>query len=362
MINFLENIKSYHELYPLDRQLVYLSGKWFILGTKEEIKDTLQYILKSDIYLDISQRALFLGNVRNINDILDWLENYKIYPFEYNDKFGSWYPLKLTREVLSVSKDDYTTTTLKCSEVVKNLPYKLFKKEIYIINRLLFHPEDEIIYLIYGVGGSGKSTFLNIIKQMFENDVAPCSIDDLSNDFQLAEACKHRLICSDEINTSNFNNGKLKILASKQLVNLNPKNKTPYDIKSQSALIFATNKVPYLDISDTGIIRRILFYSKNKKIEKPDSRFQNYKFSHEELFSLAFTSYIMESSEWRLLFQKETHELLMKNNSVFLAQTNDYEVYKNFCYKKGYKPFSENNFFDIKMIFDEWEKEDEFLY
>ena len=56
------------------------------------------------------------------------------------------------------------------------------------------------------------------------------------------------------------------------------------------------------------------------------------------------------------------HQMLNRDDYFASAQTNDYEVYKNFCYKKGYKPFSENNFFDIKMIFDEWEKEDEFLY
>lgn len=357
MQNILEQIEYYHETVPLEQQLVYLSGKWFLYGTKEEIKNPVRYLLSSSLYKDISKRCLFFGNVKKIDELEDWIENYKQYPSPYNNDLGIWYAPTVVHKVHSKSHSendlkDYVAT-------IKLLPYKLTKKEFYLINRLLFHPEDEVIYIIYGIGGSGKSTLLNLIKQLFDNDVSPCSIDDLSNEFQLAEACKHRLICSDEINTSNFNNGKLKMLASKQLLNLNPKNKTPYAIKSQSSLIFATNKVPYLDISDSGIIRRICFYSKNKKIANPNPKFQNYIFKEEELLAVASFAYVcFEDNNWMSNFTKETHDLLMKNNSVYLAQTNNYDEYRAYCARKGYKPFSENNFFEIKQTFQSWEQED----
>lgn len=360
MNNILENIENYHEIVPLEQQLVYLSGKWFLYGTKEEIKDPIKYLLSSNLYTDISKRCVFFGNIKKVDDLMEWIDNYRQYPFDLNNDLGQWYSPSIVHKVYE--KEIKDEDLKKYAKIIEKLPYKLTKKELYIINRMLFHPEDEIIYIIYGIGGSGKSTYLNMIKQLFDNDVSPCSIDDLSNEFQLAESCKHRLICSDEINTSNFNNGKLKMLASKQLLNLNPKNKTPYSIKSQSALIFATNKVPYLDISDSGIIRRICFYSKNKKIENPNPKFQNYIFKQEELLAIASFAYVcFEDSNWMKYFEDETHDLLMKNNSVYLAKTNDYEEYRSYCARKGYKPFNENNFFEILQTFNSWSKKDEKL-
>ena len=349
MIDYLALISNYLENYESSKQLKFISGKYYI--NNQEIKDPIAYILNSDIYKDIVLRSMFLGDVKNIDDIKKWLENYIAYPSKNVDLYGTWLPPKyaIIESLKKMNKEEVLST-------YNNLPFKLNEKELVLINSLLFHKERELIYILYGIGGSGKSTFLNLIKQLFNNDVSPASIDDLSNEFILSEAVKHQLICSDEINTSNFNNGKLKILASKQLIQLNEKNKTPITIKSQSTLLFACNKPPKLDISDSGILRRVLYYYKNNKIDNPNPNLKDYKFTDKELYAIANIAYQLElkNKSDLSIFNIETHNILMSNNSVYLSHVTNYDDYRMFCIKKGYKPFNEINFYEILETFKTW--------
>ena len=349
-IDYITFINNYLATVKKEDRYYYISGKWF--KDKREIKNIVSEIINSEEFKNEYIRGSFFGDIRNISEINEWLENYKALAIENVDPFGDWFLSKYQNldNVFNFFKDIKKDDIL---EIWKNLLYKPNQKEMCIIKHMLYEPAKEIIYLIYGCGGSGKSTFLNLIKQLFENDVSSCSIDDLSNEFQLAEAVKHRLIMSDEINSDNFNNGKLKILASHQFLNCNPKNKQPFELKTQSLLIFSTNKVPKLDISDSGMLRRILYYSKNKKVDKPNPKLNNYVFKNEELYAIAYIASMIK--EDLSIFDEETHEILISNNSVYLSHAEKYEDYKDYCSKKGYKSYNELNFYKVKEVFESWE-------
>ena len=227
-----------------------------------------------------------------------------------------------------------------------------------IINRLLFHPEDEVMFITTGVGGSGKSTFLNIIKQLYNNDCYSASVSDLSNNFVVAEAVKHRLIASDELAKGDLDTKVLKTLASKQNLAINPKNLPPHEVKTQSALFWCCNIAPRIDCTDTGILRRIIFYERNTKIANPDKSLNSRHYSYEELLIIARRSLAYEDDEWEKYFTKETHYYIMKDNSVYLCNANSYSEYKELCSAKGLKAYSEPNWISIKRLFDEWQNED----
>lgn len=325
-----------------DKGIRFISGKWFNINTKEEIKDFNKYAAKS---LHIIKQ----------NDLDEILDSFKLW---YNDSEHSWLELPLVSLARNLGPLDSTS----------GLPIDLDDKQYIIINRLLYHPEDEIMFITTGCGGSGKSTFLNLIKQLFDNDVSATTLDQLSNDFLLTEAVKHRLIASDELAKGELSMSKLKTLISKQRITCNPKHQASYDVKTQSVLFYCCNKAPKIDITDTGILRRIVYYFRNTKIANPDKSKNKTIYTQDELLAVArralYYEYLNENDKWLDLFIEETHKILLESNSVYLyfKENNEpfsdnelkYEDYTSFCIKKRLKPYSEPNYDDILSLIKEW--------
>lgn len=321
----------------------YISGKLFNIKTKEEIKE-------SDFKKMLFSQALLNGGyvtpdgvvipiaLKEIDSIID---NMLILNEE-----ADWPELPLVTKARELGPVPLST----------KLPFPLAKKQFYIINRLLFHPEDEYLFITTGIGGSGKSTFLNLIKQLFNNDFSPATISDLGNEFTKAEAVKHRLICSDELAKGELNNDTLKTIASKQSIFANPKYKTGYMVKTQSALFWCCNHAPKIDATDTGILRRIIFYCKDTPIQNPDPKLNKRVFSQEELLLYLRMALNFEDINYvdKYLIP-ETHATIMKDNSVYICwDARDYEQYRTMCVAKGLRPFSEPNWVTIRELFEEW--------
>ena len=266
--------------------------------------------------------------------------------------YDNWPELNIVKEAKELG------AITKDMEEAKNAPFKLEPKQYLILNRLLYHPEDEVIFITTGIGGSGKSTFLNIIKQLFDNDYSSASLSDLTNDFTVAEAVKHRLICSDELAKGELDCKVLKQLASKQTMFVNPKHKTGYPTKTQSALFWCCNKAPRIDATDTGILRRIIFYSRNTVIENPDPSLNHKEYTKEELLWFARRALAYERSDWKNYFIAETHSIIMKDNSVAMyLKKSTYETYRNICVVNGLRPYSEPNWRELRDLFVEWQKQ-----
>lgn len=310
----------------------YISAKYFYKDT--EIKNIDKYISRT-----ICNNLGYLCNQQDLNEVktllINWSSDEKIWP-----------KAPIVQEALKLGPIEEKIT----------LPFPLTKKQIVIINRLLFHPEDERLFITTGKGQTGKSTFLNIIKQLFDNDYSSTTVSDLSNGFMVAEAVKHRLICSDELGKGDLDTKILKQLASKQDIALNPKNLPPHEIRSQSALFWCCNTIPKIDATDSGILRRIVYYERNKVIENPDPSLNDKVYTHEELLTIARRALAYEDPNWFELFKKETYINIMKNNSVYICEKNKYEEYVETCRNKGLKAYSEPNFNSILELFNYWKK------
>lgn len=241
----------------------FISGKYF--QNDVEIKNIDAYIKK--ICLNDSQ----LGMVLKVNDINEVKNQLKI---DSDEQLWPDMPIiKKAKELGPITKD---------MEEANNAPFDLNDKQLLILNILLFHPDEEVMFITTGVGGSGKSTYLNIIKQIFGNDVASIPLSELSG-FMVAEAVRKRLICSDELGKGDLDTKILKTLISKQELDVNPKYDKPYHAYCQSSLFYCCNKAPRIDVSDTGILRRIVFYERNTKIQNPNTSLNHKVYTNEEL-------------------------------------------------------------------------------
>lgn len=303
--------------------LRFISGKWFLDG--KEYKDVDRYLIQTDLNINS------VDKLKRVKDMFITL---------YGEK-GDWLPLPIIKEA-QMQKD------------LLPLCFPLNKQQLTIINRLLIGQNEEVCFICTGIGGSGKSTFLNIVKQIFENDVAACTLSDLSG-FNISEAISHRLIASDELASDELNNGMLKSMISRQCIQVNPKNQTPYQAKCQSALFFCCNEAPKIDLDDTGMLRRIIYYKMNTKIKNPDRTLNHREWTHEDLVNIVAHALAVDVTDWKKQFEEDTHFFLLKNNSVWRFK--DKIVYNDYvkeCKNTNLKPFSEPKWQSIRALISEW--------
>lgn len=354
-----DRVRGYHdyqEKYKLPK-LIYRKGKWYHddpkLPYKKYIYDIRHFLYYIDIHTEHDQ---FNRKILHFNEPCEVDNFVKMYADMYGED-GEWFETK------------YAVLGRKyCEEhpILPEQPFWLDHKQLAIIGVLLYMPKEEVLFITTGIGGSGKSTFLNIIKQLFNNDFYSATLSELTETHTMSEAVQKSLICGDEIGTKEINLDNLKVLASKQYVSVNPKFERPYIMKSQSAIFYCCNKVPPMDLTDSGIMRRMVYYKKNEKIEKPDIDLKDKVYSEKELTVIAAYAYKYLKPNWRDMFKDETWELISSVNSVCRydkRDDGDYDLYVKFCRNDGLHPCGKPNYDAIKELIKEHEgeKEDEEL-
>ena len=303
-------------------ELRFISGKWFYKDN--EIRNIKKYFLVSG----------YADTMNELDNIID------MYQVMYGE-IGKWFDLPIIKEAKALKK-------------LQPMCYPLNQKQLKIINYLLRHDE-EIFFILTGVGGSGKSTFGNIICKIFDNDTAALNLSDLGEDFKLATGINKRLIYSTEINSDDINNGVLKQLFSNEEITINPKYEQPYKTRCQSAFFFNCNKNPRLDLCDTGMLRRILYYSMDEKIKNPDPTLNKKEWTHSDLVNIVAHALAVDMTDWKKDFEQETRYNLIKDNSVYrFKDCDDYSKYVEKCKDEGLKPFSKPNWDNIRDLLKEW--------
>lgn len=305
----------------------FISGKWFFPHNDklEEIKKIDKFLLLNKITSDVQ-------------DSKRWCDTYVAM---YGED-GYWPEMPIIKEARNTMDKKH------------EMCYPLNEKQLIIINYLLRHDE-EVCFILTGVGGSGKSTFGNIICKIFGDDTASLNLTDISNEFMLATASNKRLIYSTEINSDKLNNGKLKQLFSNEVITYNPKGQTPFQARCQSALFFNCNVCPKLDLWDTGLLRRILYYSMDKKIENPDPTLNKKEWDEEDMVNIVRHALSVDMTDWQKKFEAETRYHLLKDNNVFMFyEKKDYETYVDACYASGLRSFSEPHWQEIRELIEKW--------
>lgn len=321
------------------RGIRFISGKWFHEGI--EIRDFNKYLYR------IKGFEHFIKDSSDTKRVKDTF-------VEMYGEDGWWPEMPIIKEAKEFIDKGLLTP----------LAYPLSHKMLILI-KLLLTKDTEYLVILCGIGGSGKSTFANIICQIFGNDTASLTLSDLSNDFLMAQGANSRLIYADELNSDELDNGVIKTLVSKQMVTINPKNEKPYQARWQGTLFFSCNTEPRLDLTDSGLVRRVLYFYMNEKIKNPNPSLQKKEFTHEEIVNFVAHALIEESEDIYDEFKTETHNLLMRNNSVYLCadlvagvKDTPYLTYVNNCKEKGLRAMSEPKFTGIKELIGGWIDED----
>lgn len=174
------------------------------------------------------------------------------------------------------SKDDYAS---------KRLPYPLEDISTPAYDKLmstLYAPEErrkiewaigsvvagkssdvQKFLVLYGAGGTGKSTVLKIIKKLFQGYTASFSskvLGQASNQFALEAFKTNPLVAIDnEGDLAHIeDNTRLNALVSHDALVVNEKFKSQYEMTYRSFLFIATNKPVKITDAKSGLLRRLI--------------------------------------------------------------------------------------------------------
>ena len=117
--------------------------------------------------------------------------------------------------------------------------------------------------VLYGNPGTGKSTFLNILQQLFAGYWAIVDVDALvnrNNQFGTAAFKNNPLVCiQHDADLSKIEkNDILNSIVSHETIFVNEKNKSQYPLKLNSMIFIGTNEVVNIQSTKQGITRRMI--------------------------------------------------------------------------------------------------------
>lgn len=231
---------------------------------------------------------------------------------------------------------------------------------------LLRKPVFGKMFLLYGGGGTGKSTFLNLIRKLI-GDIY-CSyltLSDMEKEFLPAEMFGKLVNLGDDIDAKILKDtGMLKSVITGETVTVHRKFEAPFNFNNFAKLIFTCNKLPVINDRTTGIYRRLSIVEINKKIEKFDPFFL-FKITDEDMEYLLYNGVkaLRDALERNSLseddgmtarlqaFRLEQSSVMqfvedsnILSNVNFAPTQTVYDLYAEYCKRNGYKLFTKSNF------------------
>lgn len=335
----LNEAQVYTALKDMGYSLRLISGKWFLNGKEYKL-----YGMGGITYILCTIMPNYFGSETNTNKFIKWFTN------NLNDMEGEWPELP----ILTMAKEKLSTGYRP-----EKLAYPLNESELKIIHYLLDgDPKDTYAIFFYGVGGSGKSTICNLIASMFGNlDVSRCSFNSLTEKFSRETLAGKRLWYDSDINAawSDKSSNIFKKIITHDADQFEKKGQNPYDAQYRCKALFCCNVPPKFDLTDSGILRRIIYYSKNEKIKNPDGNLVNKKYTQDELVDIAVAALLTDMTNWTEEFMKDTHQIILETNNVGkYGMVREYDTYVELCQSARVLPYGKEKWEILKEMFSEW--------
>lgn len=235
-------------------------------------------------------------------------------------------PMELQNEIFEKIKAKAKVGKSKYLESLYMLyPDIQWKEILYNIitpkSKPLFH-----IFYDDGVGGTGKSTLLEVLTKIAgENFTSNVLLDQFGNRFIFANMLGKYLNIGDDNgkNDELQNVGTLKSIITGNRVTIDRKNISPIEVRIFAKQLFATNILPYIDFTDGGIMRRLNIVSMNKVIPK-DMKLCS--LDEEEISHIIYE--VLQSND----LEKGENELAITTSPLYrFISSNENINYYNYC-------------------------------
>lgn len=217
---------------------------------------------------DISVKNLGSSLSKGIDEFIKWYKN------NANDYY-KWLDGKIIFKDDVTKKEDYATF---------KLPYSMEKEEPVYWNRLLdrlYSPEErrkieyaigsiiagesvnlQKFFIFVGDAGTGKSTVLGIIDEMFRGYTSSINIESIGmgKDFALESLSDNPLIAiQDDVELDHITeNARLNSIISHETLTVNEKHKKLYQAKFRTLIFAGANREVKITDARSGLLRRIV--------------------------------------------------------------------------------------------------------
>lgn len=263
------------------------------------------------------------------------------------------------------------------NEIFKNIISKQAQEEIngirnskYLTSLYNIYPDIEWVDILYniivpntkpmfhifyddGVGGTGKSTLLEVLTKIVgEQNVSNVLLDQFGNRFIFSNMLGKYLNIGDDNgkNDELQNVGTLKSIVTGNRVTIDRKNMQPIECRIFAKQLFATNILPYIDFTDGGLMRRLNIVLMNRVI--PSNMFLP-NLNEDEIGRIIYTILTYGKD-----LETNQNELAITNHPLYrfyITEDKDfkkknYENYKYFCDKYGFRKLNIINF-EVKSKF-----------
>ena len=146
--------------------------------------------------------------------------------------------------------------------------YCLLKKNIF-----------EKFFITKGEGGTGKSTYTNLLNKLVGGDIN-CShigLADFDKDYYLAATVGKLLNIDDDVVDGRVleNTGRFKSVISGNMISVRQIYREVIDVIPFVTCIFSCNKLPRIMDKTSGLYRRMVLIELNHKVKTPDPLFMN---------------------------------------------------------------------------------------
>ncbi len=230
-----------------------------------------------------------------------------------------------------------------------------------LLHNIIVPNTKPLFHILYddGVGGTGKSTLLDVLTMIVGQEyVSNVLLDNFSNRFMFANMLGKYLNIGDDNgkNDELQNVGVLKSIVTGGRVTIDRKMMQPIEVRLFAKQLFATNILPYIDFTDGGLMRRLNIVPMNVKIPYYVSLPE---FDENEIGAIIYE--ILQSPD----IEYNSNTLAMTSSSLYRfykAQSEGkgaitYPLYCQYCYNYGFKAMNIVNYENKLKFIEAYEKE-----
>lgn len=181
-------------------------------------------------------------------------------PWNYNEDPNLYSP-RIDQFMKEISNGDI----IKMRFLYEIAGYCLLKKNLF-----------EKFFLFRGEGGTGKSTYTNLLQMMVgKMNTSHVSLPDFDKDYYLSTTVNKLLNIDDDVVDGKVlqYTGRFKSFVSGEVIATRQIYRDVINFEPYSTLVFSCNRLPQIMDKTSGLYRRMVLIELNHKVLKPDPMF-----------------------------------------------------------------------------------------